>query len=350
MSIARARPRPRLLAARISALQRRRRVALPLPVLIGLRNDHCSRGLRVRSRGMASELSVRVGGVQIGGGAPVVVQSMTLTKTHDVPATTAQIAALASAGCEIVRVAVPKTEDAEALLEDRPLLADADHRRHPLQREPRAEGDRSGRRGRPDQPRQHRRPGQGRRGRHGGEEGRDPDADRRELGLAAEASRDAGPGRPGRGARRGRARRGAAAREPRLLRLQDLRQIEPCADDDPRVPNALGPGAVPASPRRHRGGPAVHRLDQERDRPGQPARRRDRRHDPRQPHRRPGRRGQGRLGDPQVARLARARPDADRLPELWPRQRRRPDPRRGGRGAPGHLPASTSRSPCSAAR
>jgi (E)-4-hydroxy-3-methylbut-2-enyl-diphosphate synthase len=41
---------------------------------------------------MASERSIRVGGVQIGGGAPVVVQSMTLTPTHDVPATTAQIA------------------------------------------------------------------------------------------------------------------------------------------------------------------------------------------------------------------------------------------------------------------
>src|SRR5437762_8605452 len=64
---------------------------------------------------MASERSVSVGGVQIGGGAPVVVQSMTLTKTHDVPATTAQIAALASAGCEIARVAVPKIEDADAL-------------------------------------------------------------------------------------------------------------------------------------------------------------------------------------------------------------------------------------------
>ncbi|MBV8396775.1 MAG: flavodoxin-dependent (E)-4-hydroxy-3-methylbut-2-enyl-diphosphate synthase [Actinobacteria bacterium] len=64
---------------------------------------------------MASERSVRVGDVQIGGGAPVVVQSMTLTKTHDVPATTAQIAALASAGCEVVRVAVPKIEDADAL-------------------------------------------------------------------------------------------------------------------------------------------------------------------------------------------------------------------------------------------
>ena len=64
---------------------------------------------------MASERSVTVGGVKIGGGAPPVVQSMTLTKTHDVEATTAQIAELASAGCEIVRVAVPKSEDADAL-------------------------------------------------------------------------------------------------------------------------------------------------------------------------------------------------------------------------------------------
>src|SRR6201984_3448018 len=78
---------------------------------------------------MASERQISVGGVKIGGGAPVVVQSMTLTKTHDVPATTAQIAALADAGCEIVRVAVPKTEDAEALpkivrLSPIPVIAD----------------------------------------------------------------------------------------------------------------------------------------------------------------------------------------------------------------------------------
>jgi len=64
---------------------------------------------------MASKRQISVGDVKIGGGAPVVVQSMTTTKTHDVEATTAQVAALASAGCEIVRVAVPKTEDAEAL-------------------------------------------------------------------------------------------------------------------------------------------------------------------------------------------------------------------------------------------
>src|SRR5437588_9847297 len=78
---------------------------------------------------MASERSIKVGGVQIGGGAPVVVQSMTLTKTHDVEATVAQIAALASVGCEVVRVAVPKTEDAEALpklvrLSPIPVIAD----------------------------------------------------------------------------------------------------------------------------------------------------------------------------------------------------------------------------------
>ncbi len=78
---------------------------------------------------MASAHQIRVGGVAIGGGAPVVVQSMTLTKTHDVEATTAQIAALASAGCEIVRVAVPKLEDAKALplivrLSPIPVIAD----------------------------------------------------------------------------------------------------------------------------------------------------------------------------------------------------------------------------------
>src|SRR5215204_7354572 len=78
---------------------------------------------------MASQRSIKVGNVEIGGGAPVVVQSMTLTPTHDVPATTAQIAALASAGCEIVRCAVPKIEDANALrkivrLSPIPVIAD----------------------------------------------------------------------------------------------------------------------------------------------------------------------------------------------------------------------------------
>ena len=60
---------------------------------------------------------VYVGGVKIGDGAPVVVQSMTDTKTHDIVATLNQINRLAKAGCEIIRVAVPREEDALALPE-----------------------------------------------------------------------------------------------------------------------------------------------------------------------------------------------------------------------------------------
>ncbi|MCL1806472.1 MAG: flavodoxin-dependent (E)-4-hydroxy-3-methylbut-2-enyl-diphosphate synthase [Oscillospiraceae bacterium] len=58
---------------------------------------------------------INVGGVLIGGGAPVTVQSMCDTDTRDVEATLAQIKRLHAAGCEIVRVAVPDTEAAEAL-------------------------------------------------------------------------------------------------------------------------------------------------------------------------------------------------------------------------------------------
>jgi (E)-4-hydroxy-3-methylbut-2-enyl-diphosphate synthase len=64
---------------------------------------------------MASERQISVGGVPIGGGAPVAVQSMTLTDTSDVAATLAQIVRLDQAGCEIVRVAVPGRADADAL-------------------------------------------------------------------------------------------------------------------------------------------------------------------------------------------------------------------------------------------
>jgi (E)-4-hydroxy-3-methylbut-2-enyl-diphosphate synthase len=64
---------------------------------------------------MASEKQISVGGVKIGGGAPIVVQSMTLTDTHDVEATLGQIRRLDEAGCELVRVAVPGRADADAL-------------------------------------------------------------------------------------------------------------------------------------------------------------------------------------------------------------------------------------------
>jgi (E)-4-hydroxy-3-methylbut-2-enyl-diphosphate synthase len=58
---------------------------------------------------------IDVGGVLVGGGAPVSVQSMTTTPTSDVNATLQQIAALTATGCQIVRVAVPSQDDADAL-------------------------------------------------------------------------------------------------------------------------------------------------------------------------------------------------------------------------------------------
>src|SRR5437763_5365677 len=58
---------------------------------------------------------VDVGGVPVGGGAAVSVQSMTTTVTADVDATLQQIAELTAAGCQIVRVAVPSQDDADAL-------------------------------------------------------------------------------------------------------------------------------------------------------------------------------------------------------------------------------------------
>lgn len=58
---------------------------------------------------------IKVGKVLVGGDAPVTVQSMTTTKTTDINATLQQIAELTASGCEIVRVAVPHQDDADAL-------------------------------------------------------------------------------------------------------------------------------------------------------------------------------------------------------------------------------------------
>lgn len=78
---------------------------------------------------------VKVGNVVIGGGAPIVVQSMTKTDTRDIRVTLRQIRRLEKAGCEIVRLAIPDEEAAEAFGEMRkkakiPLIADIhfDHR------------------------------------------------------------------------------------------------------------------------------------------------------------------------------------------------------------------------------
>lgn len=84
-----------------------------------------SLALAVRRRSRA----VRVGPINIGAGSPVAVQSMTKTDTRDIDATVAEVHALASAGCDLVRVAVPDEEAAQVLGAIRsqitiPLVAD----------------------------------------------------------------------------------------------------------------------------------------------------------------------------------------------------------------------------------
>jgi (E)-4-hydroxy-3-methylbut-2-enyl-diphosphate synthase len=64
---------------------------------------------------VASARQINVGGVPIGGGAPVVVQTMTKTETANLPATMEQIQRVADAGADVVRCAVPREQDADAL-------------------------------------------------------------------------------------------------------------------------------------------------------------------------------------------------------------------------------------------
>ena len=72
---------------------------------------------------------IQIGDRKIGGGNPILIQSMTNTKTEDVEQTVAQILALEQAGCDIIRCAVPTMEAAKALKEIKkqihiPLVAD----------------------------------------------------------------------------------------------------------------------------------------------------------------------------------------------------------------------------------
>ena len=85
---------------------------------------------------MASKRQIFVGGVPIGGGAPVAVQTMTKTETANLAATMEQIRKVADAGADLVRVAVPREDDAEALrtiVEQSPIPVIADiHFNHTL--------------------------------------------------------------------------------------------------------------------------------------------------------------------------------------------------------------------------
>src|SRR5919199_3791685 len=85
---------------------------------------------------MASKRQITVGGVPIGGGAPVAVQSMTKTETADYDATMRQIRAVAQAGGDLVRCAVPREKDVDALrriVKESPIPVIADiHFNHTL--------------------------------------------------------------------------------------------------------------------------------------------------------------------------------------------------------------------------
>src|SRR5215211_9559457 len=85
---------------------------------------------------MASKRQIFVGGVPIGGGAPVAVQTMTKTETANLPATMEQIRRVAEVGADIVRCAVPREQDVEALkviVKESPIPVIADiHFNHTL--------------------------------------------------------------------------------------------------------------------------------------------------------------------------------------------------------------------------
>lgn len=102
--------------------EQRRSENLPLP-------NSASKQKRAMHIPRKNTRPIYVGGVQIGGGAPVVVQSMTNTDTCQIEATLAQIQRLAAAGCEIVRLAVPNREAVRAFKDIKaaspvPLIAD----------------------------------------------------------------------------------------------------------------------------------------------------------------------------------------------------------------------------------
>ena len=205
---------------------------------------------------------IHVGSVAVGGGAPVSVQSMTITKTADVEGTLQQIYGLAAAGCDIVRCTCNEAEAAEGLAQivprsPVPIIADIHHQyrmalaaleagvhgsaaqpgQHPPARAHQGGGVRGPRPAGADPHRRQRRlarPGAVRalRRRHAGGDGR--------LG-------DAGDG---------------VLRRGRLRPRQDLGQGVERAADGRGLPAALGGDGPPVAPRRHRGRAAAGRSGQ----------------------------------------------------------------------------------------
>ncbi len=310
--------------------------------------------------------TVLVGGVPVGSAHPVVVQSMTNTDTADADATALQVAALAHAGSELVRITVNNDAAARAVPEIAascatsasafPIVGDFHYNGHQLLVEfpEMARGARQV----PHQPRQRRGEAPPRRELPGHRAGRGREREARphrgELGLAR-------PGAAGRPDGRERPSPGASTRPRRDDRgdgvvCAPLRRAGGGDRPAPRPHHPLGQGVgrpgpgrrvpalggalrLPAPPGPHRGG---HGHEGHRGlvgRPLPPPRRGHRRHYPgladARPGRRPGRRGPRRPADPAVAGAAQLRAAGLRVPRLRPHdQHVLPGDGRGDPGPP----------------
>ena len=223
---------------------------------------------------MFSERQVMVGGVPVGGDAPVVVQSMTNTRTDDVAGTLAQIRALATAGAALVRVAVPDGESAAALRSlvaesPVPLIGDV-HFDHRLAVAALEAGVGWG----AHQPGQHR--GSGGRSRRGGRGFGARRGDPRGCEQRFAAARPARSGGPRSGGRSGGVGRALlrATRGDGFLRHQGLCEVVGAPRDHGGQPHAGRARPLSSPHRGHRGGDAVGGLYPQRGRPGGPAGRR----------------------------------------------------------------------------
>ena len=238
---------------------------------------------------------VMVGDVPVGGGAPITVQSMTITKTADVEGTLQQIYALAAAGADIVRCTCNEIEAAEGLAQivprsPVPIVADIHHQYkmalaaldagvHCLRLNPgnirkpehiKVVAQECKDRGIPI-----------RIGVNGGS--LDPALYEKHGGkVTPEAMVESAADRAG------------LLPRGRLRRREDLGEGVVGAADDRGLPAARRRRRPPAAPRRHRGRAAAGRPAQGHRRHGHAAGRGHRRHDPLQPHRRSGRGGAGR--------------------------------------------------------
>ena len=265
---------------------------------------------------------------------PVRIQSMTTTKTSDVNATLQQIASLVATGVDIVRVAVPHWEDAEALkaIADKstvPVIADIHFQwKYAMAA---LEAGIHGLRINPGNIKYH-------------DKVRLIAREAKDRGVPIRIGVNAGSLEKDLLAKYGRPTPEAlvesALNEARILEDEDFFDIKisvkhsNARGDDRGVPAAGREVRLPAAPRRDRGGADADGRREVRGGDRHAARRGHRRHDPRLAHRRPRRGGQGRNVDPPVARPARSRPRPGGLPVVRPGRgrRARPDPA-GQRGA-----------------